>query len=119
MTYLVVYDAPGRGVRPEELMTALGRDWPGVIVTEGYGEVDGVVWTYMEDGQRLEGASHVDGTCIYLDGALALSARCALWFRGVVPQDVVLHFCDEAFTFHGVVTGEMGVEDVCALATQR
>ncbi len=76
-----------------------------------------MVWSYAEDSQELEGYSHVDGTCIYLDSPLGLAARFALWFRGLVPADIDLVFCDDGYSFGGSIETGMSVDDVIAIAT--
>ena len=95
------------------------RDWPTAVIRERQGSQESrdVVWTYVEDGHELEGYSHVDGTCIYLDSPLGLAARFALWFRGLVSEDIDLVFCDDGYNFGGSIETGMSVDDVSAIAT--
>lgn len=72
MTYLAVFEDKSRGVRRANLIAALERDWPTSVILERQGSQKSrdVVWSYTNDSQELEGYSHVDGTCIYLDSPL-------------------------------------------------
>jgi hypothetical protein len=96
----------------------LERDWPTVEIRERQGshESRDVVWTYAEDDQELEGYSHVNGTCIYLDSPLGLAAKFALWFRSLVPEDINLVFCDDGYNFDGSIEAGMSIDDVSAIA---
>ncbi|WP_330300377.1 hypothetical protein [Streptomyces sp. NBC_00503] len=117
MTYLALFEDQSRRVRRSDLIAALERDWPTAVVRESQGSQESrdVVWTYAEDGQELEGYSHVDGTCIYLDSPLGLAARFALWFRGLVPEGIDLVFCDDGYNFSGSIETGMSVDDVSAI----
>lgn len=119
MTYLAVFEDQSSGVRRADLIAALERDWPSAVIRERQGSQESrdVVWTYSEGGQELEGYSHADGTCIYLDSPLEVAARFALWFRGLVPADVELSFCDDSYSFNGIIEPDMAVGDVVAIAT--
>jgi hypothetical protein len=119
VTYLAVFEDQSRGVRRSDLIAALERDWPTAVISERQGSQESrdVVWAYVEDSQELEGYSHVDGTCIYLDSPLGLAARFALWFRGLVPEDIDLVFCDDGYNFGGSIEEGMSVDDVSAIAT--
>ncbi|MFI1455892.1 hypothetical protein [Streptomyces roseus] len=117
MTYLAVFEDKSSGVRQADLIAALERDWPAVVIHERQGQQEsrGVVWTYSEGGQELEGYSHVDGTCIYLDSPLEVAARFAIWFRGLVPADVEMFFCDEGYSFAGKLEHDMNSGDAMAI----
>ncbi|MEU1819089.1 hypothetical protein ABZ543_28465 [Streptomyces roseifaciens] len=118
MTYLAVFEDQSRGVRRSDLIAALERDWPTAVIRERQGSQESrdVVWSYTDDSQELEGYSHVDGTCIFLDSPLGLAARFALWFRGLVPADIDLVFCDDGYSFGGSIETGMSVDDVSAIA---
>ncbi|WP_395292955.1 hypothetical protein ACF9IK_04625 [Kitasatospora hibisci] len=119
MTYLAIFEGQSRGVRRSDLITALERDWPTAVIRERQGSQESrdVVWTYSEGGRDLEGYSHVDGTCIYLDSPLDLAARFALWFRRLVPSDVELVFCDDGYNFNGIIEPGMDLDGVMAIAS--
>ncbi|MFZ4191464.1 hypothetical protein [Streptomyces pseudogriseolus] len=119
MTYLALFEDKSRGVRRSDLIAALERDWPTAVIRERHGsqEFRDVVWSYTDDSQELEGYSHMDGTCIYLDSPLGLAARFALWFRGLVAADIDLVFCDDGYSFDGIIEMGMSVDDVIAIAT--
>lgn len=121
MTYLAIFEGPSRGVRRSDLITALERDWPAAVIRERQGSQESrdVVWTYSEGGRELEGYSHVDGTCIYLDSPLDLAARFALWFRRLVPPDAQLVFCDDSYNFNGIVDPGMSLVDIMAIASDE
>jgi hypothetical protein len=118
VTYLAVFEDQSRGVQRADLLAALERDWPAAEIQQRQGvhESRDIVWTFVESGQELEGYSHRDGTCIYLDSTLELAARFAVWFRKVVPADVELIFCDDSYNFNGNIEPGMSVEDVVAIA---
>lgn len=118
MTYLAIFRDENRGVLRADLLAALERDWPTAVIRElcGVQESRNIVWTVVEGGQELEGYSHVDGTCIYLDAPLEMAARFVLWFRGLVPADVELFFCDDSYSFNGSIDARMSLGDVIAIA---
>ncbi|MFF5160043.1 hypothetical protein ACFY3N_28130 [Streptomyces sp. NPDC000348] len=105
MTYLAVFEGKGgQAVDRDVLTRALRSDWPEseVSVSSGDGpgrEVRDVIWLYSEAGSRLEGRSHIDGTCVYLEGPLDLAVRFAIWYRGLVPPTEELVFCDDTYSF--------------------
>ncbi|MFG3026885.1 hypothetical protein ACGFZQ_52040 [Streptomyces sp. NPDC048254] len=121
MTYLAIFEDQSHGVRRTDLLAALERDWPSAVIRERQGpqESRDVVWTVSEGGQELEGYSHVDGTCIYLDSPLELAARFALWFRGLVSTDIELFFCDDSYSFSGSIEPGMSLGDVAAIAADE
>jgi hypothetical protein len=118
VTYLAIFEDQSRGVRRSDLIAALERDWPTAVIRERQGSQESrdVVWSYSEGSQELEGYSHVDGTCIYLDSPLSLAARFSLWFRGLIPEDIDLVFCDDGYNFSGSIEVGMSVDEVVAIA---
>ncbi|WP_406094698.1 hypothetical protein [Kitasatospora purpeofusca] len=118
MTYLAVFEDRSRGIQRSDLIAALEHDWPTAAIRERQESQESrdVVWTFSEEGRELEGYSHADGTCIYLDSPLDLAARFALWFRDLIPEDIDLAFCDDGYNFSGNVEIDMGIDDVCAIA---
>ncbi|MBF8169377.1 hypothetical protein ABT348_07275 [Streptomyces olivaceus] len=112
MTYLAVFEGKsGQAVDRDVLVGALRSDWPDAEVTVSSDatpgrEVRDVAWTYGETEGRIEGRSHIDGTCLYLEGPLRLAARFAVWYRGLVPSVEELIFCDDTYSFTvSVATG--------------
>lgn len=105
MTYLAVFEGKsGHFVDRDALTRALRSDWPDVHVSVTHADAPGrevrdVVWTYREDGRELEGGSHVDGTCLYLDGPFGLAVRFAVWYRALVSPAEELVFCDDSYSF--------------------
>ncbi|CAL9441678.1 hypothetical protein SUDANB176_02260 [Streptomyces sp. enrichment culture] len=118
MTYLAVFEGRGgRVVDRDVLARALRSDWPGAEVSVssdgGPGrEVRDVTWRYGEAGSRIEGRSHIDGTCVYLEGPLGLAVRFAVWYRGLVPSAEGLIFCDDTYSFAVPVAGGATPESV-------
>ncbi|MET8595856.1 hypothetical protein [Streptomyces althioticus] len=118
MTYLAVFEGKGgRSVDRSVLARALRSDWPGaeVLVSSDDGpgrEVRDVTWLYEEAGDRLEGCSHVDGTCLYLEGPLHLAVRFAVFYRRLVPSAEELILCDDSYSFDVTITGEASPESV-------
>jgi hypothetical protein len=91
MTYLVLFEDATGSIGRDTLRAALERDWPTAeLSTESSGhtpsEVRAVEWTYTAGPDTIEGRSHIDGTCIYLDGQLNLAAEFAAWFRSLVRK---------------------------------
>ncbi|MDJ0383205.1 hypothetical protein [Streptomyces sp. G-G2] len=121
MTYLVIFEDQSHGIQRADLLAALERDWPSVAIQQRQGvqESRDIVWTFTEAGQELEGYTHRDGTCMYLDSSLGLAARFVLWFRGLVPTDIELFFCDDSYTFNGSIDSGMSLEDVAAIALEE
>ncbi|MEV0842264.1 hypothetical protein AB0I55_22340 [Actinocatenispora sera] len=117
MTYLAIFEDRDRGIPRARLVAALKEDWPEAVITDQESqEVRRVVWEYSESGHDLEGYLHADGTCIYLDSGLELAAKFALWFRELVPNDIELLFCDDSYSFNGVIEHGMSVQEVMAIA---
>lgn len=118
MTYLAVFEGKsGQVVDRDVLVGALRSDWPEAEVSVGSDatprrEVRDVVWTYRETGSRLEGRSHIDGTCLYLEGPLHLAVRFAVWYRGLVPSAEELIFCDDTYSFTVPVAAGASPESV-------
>ncbi|MGA5281905.1 hypothetical protein ACPCSK_15985 [Streptomyces griseoincarnatus] len=118
MTYLAVFEGKsGRSVDRSVLARALRSDWPGTEVSVSSGdtpgrEVQDVTWLYAESGDQLEGRSHIDGTCLYLEGPLHLAVRFACWYRRLVPATEELIFCDDTYGFAVPVTVRAAPESV-------
>jgi len=119
MTYLSVLDSEQWSLDRATLMTRLAEDWPGIEVS-GAGS-DGpsrslgdVNWRYVSGLAVLDGYSHPDGTCLYLDGPIELAASFAVWHRRLVPGDIPLTFCDEGFNFDVLVTMGTKEDDLIA-----
>ncbi|MDT6982084.1 hypothetical protein ACFSUJ_09595 [Streptomyces lusitanus] len=113
MTYLAAFEGKGgHAVDRSVLAGALRTDWPGANVSMSGDDTPGrdvrdVTWQYEEAGHRLEGRSHVDGTCLYLEGPLHLAVRFAVWYRRLVPPMVELILCDDAYGFAVTVDVEV------------
>ncbi|MET9304274.1 hypothetical protein ABZX68_02845 [Streptomyces cellulosae] len=110
MTYLAVFGRKaGQAVDRDDLTRSLRTHWPDARIsvtspdTPGR-EVRDVTWQYEEAGDRLEGRSHADGTCLYLEGPLHLAVRFACWYRRLVPATEELVFCDDTYAFAVPVT---------------
>jgi hypothetical protein len=122
MTYLAVFEDQSGSIDRDVLRAALARDWSGTVTVAerpSGPESDAwdVEWSYASEEGKLDGHSHVDGTCIYLDGPLNLAARFAVWYRSLVREDIEVIFCDESYSFDGVVSPGSTVEDVMDIAS--
>ncbi|GHG08082.1 hypothetical protein ACIQUO_11425 [Streptomyces albogriseolus] len=110
MTYLAVFEGKaGQAVHRDDLTRALRTHWPDARISvtspDAPGrEVRDVTWLYEEAGDRLEGRSHADGTCLYLEGPLHLAVRFACWYRRLVPATEELILCDDTYGFAVPVT---------------
>ncbi|MEU0682064.1 MULTISPECIES: hypothetical protein [Streptomyces] len=110
MTYLAVFERKAdQAVDRDDLTRALRTHWPDARISvtspDAPGrEVRDVTWQYEEAGDRLEGRSHADGTCLYLEGPLHLAVRFACWYRRLVPAAEELIFCDDTYGFAIPVT---------------
>ncbi|WP_157984618.1 hypothetical protein [Lentzea terrae] len=79
-------------------------------------EVGDVHWFYRAGGDILEAYTAKDGTCLYLKGGLDLVVKFAIWYRQLVPADIDVIFCDDGYSFDGVVTLDSTEEDLVELA---
>ncbi|MEU7282565.1 hypothetical protein AB0A69_27880 [Streptomyces sp. NPDC045431] len=103
MSYLVAFDSDEWRVGQDLLVASLAAEWPDAAVRrrelsdgDKYGDVE---WELRRGDADLEGRSHVDGRCLYLDGDIGLVADFALWYRKFVPAGIDLVFCDEGYHF--------------------
>ncbi|MFJ8182215.1 type II toxin-antitoxin system RelE/ParE family toxin [Streptomyces sp. NPDC096105] len=64
------------------------------------------VGPYEEAGDRLEGRSHGDGTCLCLEGPPHLAVRFAVRYRRLVPPAEELILCDDTYGSDVTVTEE-------------
>lgn len=117
MTYLAVFEGNGSRVNRESLVKSLRVEWPDaeVLVSDGSQpdrETRDVSWSLRRGDGEVEGRSHVDGTCIYLDGSYALTVEFVVWYRKLVPEQEELIFCDESYSFAIPVPVGATVSDV-------
>ena len=121
MTYLAVFDGERAGwhVDRRALLTSLGQDWPDVVPRVGESELRDVSWILTGAGAVFEGYSHSDGTCLYLDGDLATTAKFAVWYRALVPDRIEVMFCDDEYTFAVPVNADTTSDDLVAAADYR
>jgi hypothetical protein len=109
VTYLTLFDARRETWRLERqvLVEALDRDWSERLLDTGTSpgatDVRDVYWTYSCDDGELELFTNTGATCLYLDGDVRCSAAFAVWYRGLVPTEIEVIFCDEAYTFQALV----------------
>lgn len=105
MEYLVFLDSQADGWRlsRERLIRELLSDWPGAaLVPEeemNQTEMRDIGWVCREDGQTVEAWSARSGLGLSLDGDDELAMKVAAWFRGLIPDEIPVHFCDDMYTF--------------------
>lgn len=121
MTYLAVFESETWRLEREVLARALAVDWPQAqveLASPGVAgsEVRDVEWSYHSASGDLEGYAHSDGQGIYLEGPIELVADFVIWYRGLVPPEEQVIFCDDSYSFDGVVPAHATREDVIAIA---
>ncbi|NUL04854.1 hypothetical protein HRW07_16795 [Streptomyces lunaelactis] len=122
MPYLVVFDSDEWSVAQDALVSSLTTDWPTASVRrreldEG-AQVRDVEWEVQREGEEVEGYTHVDGRCIYLDGAIDLVADFALWYRKLVPKEIEVIFCDDGYSFDVAVDETSTTAELVAAAEE-
>jgi hypothetical protein len=83
-------------IEPADFEASLVTDWPGASVRPAGADPAYVLWFTLPGPPRVDGALARDGQMLGLDGDLAAVARVAVWFRGLVPPEQPLLFCDPA-----------------------
>lgn len=121
MTYLAVFEGKTWHMERAALVRALARDWPRARVDlavpcEVSSEVRDVEWSYHSEQGELEGYAHADGCGIYLEGPIGLVADFVVWYRSLVPSEEEVVFCDDSYSFDGVVSPSATREDIIAIA---
>ncbi|MFI6104508.1 hypothetical protein [Streptomyces sp. NPDC051310] len=118
MTYLVVFDSDEWSVGQDVLVASLAAEWPDAAIhrrqpPEG-SKVRDIEWQLERGGEQVEGHTHVDGRCIYLDGDIGLVADLALWYRKLVPKDIGVVFCDDGYSFDTTIDDTTTKDDLVA-----
>jgi hypothetical protein len=121
VTYLAVVESDEWRLDRDVLVQALARDWPDAEVTLASpgapgAEVRDVEWRYRAEAGEAEGYAHADGQGIYLEGPIAPVADFVVWYRRLVPASEEVVFCDETYSFDGVVPANPTREDVTSIA---
>lgn len=119
MSYLVVFDSKSWHVDADVLRASLREEWPAAEMQPPTPHVESDVrdvhWYYRAGGEVLEAYTHKDGTCLYLDGGIDLVAKFVIWYRKLVPADIDVIFCDDGYSFDGVVTPDSTESDLVEL----
>jgi hypothetical protein len=123
VTYLAVFESDKWRLGRDDLARALADDWPQAQVKlaasgAAGSEVRDVEWIYRSGIGELEGYAHADGQGIYLEGPLDIVAEFVVWYRKLVPGDEQVIFCDDSYSFDGVIAPGATKEDVSAVAEQ-
>ncbi|AJP04377.1 hypothetical protein TU94_25855 [Streptomyces cyaneogriseus subsp. noncyanogenus] len=121
MTYLAVFESDTWRLEREALARALASDWPQAqvkLASSGAGgsEVRDVEWIYRSELGELEGYAHADGQGLYLEGPIEIVADFVVWYRGLVPIEEQIVFCDDSYSFNGVVPPNASKGDIVAIA---
>jgi hypothetical protein len=123
VTYLAVFESDAWRLDRDVLVRALAQDWPEAEVTlatpgAAGSEVRDVEWRYPSGPGDLEGYAHADGRGVYLEGPLDIVADFVVWYRGLVPAGHQVVFCDDSYSFDGIVPLNARREDVMAIPEQ-
>lgn len=121
MTYLAVFESDTWRLEREALARALASDWPQAHVElaspgASGSDVRDVEWNYRSEVGELEGYAHSDGRGIYLEGPIEVVADFVVWYRGLVPAEEQVIFCDDSYSFDGAVPPNAERGDVIAIA---
>jgi hypothetical protein len=69
-------------------------------------------WTYVLGDSGIECWSAKSGLGLRLDGDDELAMRFAAWFRGLVPGNTEVTFCDDMYIVHLDVPPGASAEDI-------
>ncbi|MCC3770389.1 hypothetical protein [Streptomyces sp. UNOC14_S4] len=121
MTYLAVFESDTWRLDREVLARAIAGDWPQAQVKLASPGVVGsetrdVEWSHRSALGELEGYAHSDGHGIYLEGPIEIVADFVFWYRRLVPAEEQVIFCDDSYSFDGVVPTGAVRGDVIAIA---
>ncbi|WP_112264097.1 hypothetical protein [Lentzea terrae] len=120
MSYLVVFDSSTWHVDADVLRAALREEWPAAEMQPPaphiVSEVGDVHWFYRTEDAIVEAYTAKDGTCLYLKGGIGLVVKFAIWYRKLVPEDIDVIFCDDSYSFDGVVTPDSTESELVELA---
>lgn len=116
VTYIAAFESDTWRLEREVLARALAGDWPQARVKlaspgDPGAEVRDVAWELGD----LEGSADANGQVIYLDGPIELVADFVVWYRGLVPPEKEIIFCDEGYNFDGVVPLNATRDDIIAI----
>ncbi|WP_329390343.1 hypothetical protein OG625_38965 [Streptomyces sp. NBC_01351] len=92
-------------IEPSALTPALQDIWADAIIDPtNRNEARGFTWSFQTSSGPAETYLHADGTCLYIDAALADAAEIACLFRQYVPGSIEVIFCDQGYNFDLVIT---------------
>ncbi|MFE6039860.1 hypothetical protein [Streptomyces sp. NPDC056452] len=106
-TYLALFDDSRTTwrIEPSALTPALQDIWADTITDPTIrSEVRGFTWSFWTSSGPAEACLHTDGTCLYIDAALADAAQIACVFRHYVPGSIEMIFCDQGYNFDLAMT---------------
>lgn len=117
MTYLLLIQDEDWVIGSDELVNALQKGWPASKISR---PADGdpardIEWVHGTDTDRVEGAAHTSGQCIYLDGRDEAVAAFVAWYRQLVPAERTVVFCDDTYSFDAIVEPGTDPDGVLAL----
>jgi hypothetical protein len=120
VTCLVTFESDTWRLERDDLVRALASDWPQAEVSVAHpdspgAEVRAVEWIVRSEHGMLEGYAHSNGQCVYLEGPIELVADFAVWYRRLLPADLQVIFCDESYSFDGVIPPDAVRGDVLAI----
>ncbi|MFI8391849.1 hypothetical protein [Streptomyces sp. NPDC085540] len=92
-------------LEPSALTPGLQGTWTNTITDPAtLNEARGFTWSFQTSSGPVETYLHTDGTCLYIDAALADAAEIACLFRQYVPGSIEVIFCDQGYNFDLVIT---------------
>lgn len=109
-------DASRWSIDRDALAAVILDSWPGAAVaTDSARTVRSVVWSVETDDGPGEVYLSAGGMCLYLDVWERYALSLAVAFRGLVPSEMGLVFCDEAYTFDVTVPPGVTVDGLAEL----
>lgn len=123
MTDLALFESDHWHLDRSILARRLLEDWPGIEVrgadaNQPESPIRDISWYYLVSDMELEGYSHPDGTCIYLEGPIGLVVKFVVWYRKLIPDDIDVIFCDEGYNFNHTVKSDTSQDDLIAAANR-
>lgn len=108
-THLALFDDSSTTwrIEPSALTPALQEIWADAIIDPtNWHEARDFTWRFQTSSGPAETYLHADGTCLYIDAALADAAEIACLFRQYVPESIEVIFCDQSYNFDLVITSD-------------
>jgi hypothetical protein len=118
MNYIAVFDGERNNwaLARESLIASLNRDWPDAVLkqaTPAARDARDVWWSYPIAGQLdFEAWAPASGHSLWTNGDLAGSALFCAWYRGLIPGEIEVTFCDNGYNIHFPILASMSSQDI-------